>query len=287
MQAVLGLLNTLLPLVYLGLWIAYFLVFLKENRTAAKWSQVLMFITLMLHTLFVVLRTIALGHIPMGSPLEFLSLLALAILCIYIVIERRVRVNQTGFLVIAFAFLMQFLSSSFMGMGAPENELLHENAFTAHAVFMLFAYTCLCISFLYALLYLLQARHLSRRDFGLFYQRMPALDVLERMSVGAVKLGVPALFVALVIGHLWLQSLLDREDPKLNIALSHTDPKIIATWITFLVYSLGAGGHKFLGWRGRRMNFLAIGAFIMVIIAMAVIHHFLPSFHNFSVRGEV
>lgn len=286
MQAALGLLNTLLPIVYLLLWTAYFMIFLKENRFAARWSQPLLFTTLLLHTLYLVLRMIALDRLPMGSPLEFFSLLALAILCIYAVIERRIKVSQTGFLVIAFAFLLQFLSSSFARSGAPDNALLHEIPFAVHAVLVLFAYTCLSIAFLYALLYLLQARNLNRREFGLFYRRMPALDVLERMSVGAVKLGVPALFAGLITGHLWLESLLDREDVTLNAGLSHLDPKVIATWITFLIYSIGAGGHKFLGWRGRRMNLLAIAAFIMVIIAMAVIHHFLPSFHNFSIRGE-
>jgi hypothetical protein len=85
---------------------------------------------------------------------------------------------------------------------------------------------------------------------------------------------------------LCIQSLLNRDDTPLHDSLSHTDPKIIATWITLLIYAVGAGGHKFLGWRGRRMNILAIAAFIMVILAMAVIHHFLPSFHNFSEGGE-
>jgi HemX protein len=199
MQPLLGLLNTLLPIVYLLLWIAYFMVFYKESRFAARWSQPLLITTLLLHTLFVVLRTLVLGRMPMGSPLEFCSLLALAILCIYAVIERRVKVSQTGFLVIAFAFLLQFLSSSFTGTVAPYNELLREVPFAVHAILVLFAYTCLSIAFLYALLYLMQARDLSRRKFGLFYRRMPALDVLERMSVGAVKLGVPALFAALVL----------------------------------------------------------------------------------------
>ena len=67
--------------------------------------------------------------------------------------------------------------------------------------------------------------------------------------------------------------------------LSHLDPKIVASWGLFLAYGIGLLGHQFLGWRGRRMNLLAIAGFVLVVITMAVIYHFFPSFHNFSTHG--
>ena len=64
------------------------------------------------------------------------------------------------------------------------------------------------------------------------------------------------------------------------------DPKIIASTVVLLAYCAGLADHQFLGWRGRRMNLLAIGAFLCVILAMALVHHFFPSFHDFSLRAE-
>ncbi|MHC4942845.1 MAG: cytochrome C assembly family protein [Planctomycetota bacterium] len=287
MQAFLGFMDTLLPISYLLLWGSYFMVFYKDQQSMASWSRRLLVITVILHLATLATRVVVLERLPMAAPLEFFSLLALAILAIYALIEKLAGVRQTGFVVIAFAFLLQFLSSAFTGIGAKDNPLLHEAGFVTHAILVLLAYTSLSVGFLYALLYLAQARQLARRNFGLFYRRMPALDTLERMSVGAVKLGVPLMFAALVMGHLWMNSLAKRVDAEIAGQLSHTDPKIVASWITVLAYTVGLVGHHVLGWRGRRMNILAISAFLLVIISMAVIHHFFPSFHNFSVRGEV
>ena len=53
----------------------------------------------------------------------------------------------------------------------------------------------------------------------------------------------------------------------------------------FLVYLVGLAGHRWWGWRGRRMNTLAIAGLPRGGLAMGAIHHFIPSFHNFSLRG--
>ena len=125
-------------------------------------------------------------------------------------------------------------------------------------VLVLLAYTALTVSFLYAVLYLVLARQLGRRQFGLLFRRLPSLDVLERMSVGAVELGVPLLFLSLSLGHLWMYSLADRVDPLLAARLSPWDPKILISWVILLGYTAGLAGYRFLGWRGRRMNMLAV-----------------------------
>jgi len=147
------------------------------------------------------------------------------------------------------------------------------------------AYAALSLSFLYAILYLVQIRQLSRKQFGLFFRRMPPLETLERMSVGAVKLGVPLLFAALALGHLWLYDLADRVAPELAATLTPWDPKILASWVIFLGYAVGLIGHRWWGWRGRRMNVLAIAAYVAVIATMAAIHRVLPSFHDFTQGG--
>ncbi len=64
--------------------------------------------------------------------------------------------------------------------------------------------------------------------------------------------------------------------------MSQSDPKIVSAWFTLLIYALGLVGYRFWGWRGRRMGFIAIFAFLFVVVATGLIQHFFPSFHNFS-----
>ena len=101
------------------------------------------------------------------------------------------------------------------------------------------------------------------------------------MSVVAVELGVPLLFLALTLGHLWMYSLADRVDPPTARELTPWDPKILLSWVIFLCYTAGLLGHRFWGWRGRRMNVLAVAAFIAVIVGMGAARYFFPTFHKF------
>jgi len=163
--------------------------------------------------------------------------------------------------------------------------LLTDPGYTRHAALVLLAYAALSLSFLYAILYLVQMRQLSRKQFGLLFRRLPPLETLERMSVGAARLGVPLLFTALAMGHLWLYDLVDRVGPEMAAELTPYDPKILASWVIFLGYAVGLIGHRWWGWRGRRMNVLAIAAYLAVLVTMGVIHRFFPSFHDFTQGG--
>ncbi|MDO9170584.1 MAG: cytochrome c biogenesis protein CcsA [bacterium] len=279
--------EVLLPLLYLLLFVAYLWVFYENRRFAHLWARRLLATTVVAHLAASVIHARVHHHLPMASPLEFLSLLALSLLLIYAVVERRLRVRETGFLVTGVAFLLQFIASAFSVAEPAANPLLEDPGYAGHAVLVLLAYTALSLSFLYAVLYLVLARQLARKTFGLLFRRLPPLEVLERMSVGAAKLGVPLLFGALALGHLWLYDLADKLDPETARSLTPFDPKILTSWLIFLVYLVGLAGHRWWGWRGRRMNTLAILTYLAVVLAMGAIHHFIPSFHNFSLRGGV
>ena len=281
----LAVLNVLLPVVYAIAWTAYLCLFLRNTEGGKVWSRRGLDLTILLHLVTIVLRAIDQGRVPMASPVEFLSLLAFATLLIYAVIEHRMGVRQTGVLIVGLAALMQIVASSIAPGLRVTDPLLEDPGYTGHAALVLLAYAALSLSFLYAVLYLVQMRQLRAKRFGLWFRRLPPLDTLERMSVGAANLGVPLLFGALVLGHLWLYRLADRVGPDLAAQLTPFDPKILVSWVIFLGYTLGLVGHRWWGWRGRRMTVLAISAYLAVVATMGVIHRFFPSFHDFTHGG--
>jgi ABC-type uncharacterized transport system permease subunit len=222
----------------------------------------------------------------MGSPLEFMAALGLALLATYLVIEIRTAAKNTGFVVTGTAFLLVFIANVFSAPVPETSPLLKDPGFAGHVVLVLLAYTALSLGFVYAVLYLILARQLMRRRFGLLFRRLPSLDTLERMSVGAVELGVPLLFLSLCLGHLWMYDLRDRVAREVAVQLSPFDPKILMAWFVLLIYSVGLAGHRLLGWRGRRMSVMAVAAYVAVVVATALIHHVFPSFHNFRSTGS-
>lgn len=284
MTVFLSLANVALPVLYLMVFGFYLWLFRSDNPTPRRIASRFTAAVILFHLATEIARGIAYRRLPMGAPLEFVSALALAILITYLLIERRWRVKNTGFLPTGLAFVAQFVASALATTEPVSRPFLSDPGYAFHAVLVLLAYTALTLSFVYALLYLMLARQLGRHQFGLFFRRMPSLDVLERMSVTAVELGVPLLFASLVLGHLWMYSLADRVDPNMAAQLSPYDPKILVSWIILLGYVGGLAGYRFLGWRGRRMNVLAVSAFMLILVAMGFIRHFVPSFHDFKDR---
>ena len=278
-------LMVIMPVAYLLVWACYMWLFLTDHPTARRLVTRLAMATVLLDLVATVHLSLELHRLPMGSPLEFLSLLALAMLATYLIIERRLQAKNTGFLVTGMAFLFKFLSAVLTAPVREASPYLSDPGFAGHAVLILLAYTALSLSFLYAILYLILARQLMRRQFGLLFRRLPSLDVLEHMSVGAVELGLPLLFVALCLGHLWMYDLADRVSPEMAAMLSPYDPKIMTTWVIFLAYTAGLAGYRFLGWRGRRMNVMAVVGYLTVMLTMGMIQHFFPSFHKFRVNA--
>ena len=282
MTVLLTVFTILMPLAYLVVWSTYLWLFYTDNPVARRLCTRLALVTVALHTAAMVTKGLALGRLPMGDSLEFASFLALAMLATYLVVEIRIKAKNTGFLITGMAFLLVLVGNVFSAPAADASPFLDEPGYAGHALLVLFSYTALSLSFLFAVLYLILNRQLMRRQFGLLFRRLPALDTLERMSVGAVKLGVPLMFLALCLGHLWMYDLADRMQPEMAAQLSPYDPKILITWVIFLGYAIGLAGYQFLGWRGRRMNVLAVAAYITVVGAMGLVHHFFPSFHNFE-----
>ncbi len=274
--------NVLLPLLYMVVFGLYLWLFLDDHPWPRKVVSQVAATTCMIHLGVLVMRGFALGRLPMGSPLEFLSAIALSMLATYLIIERRIKVKATGVMIVGMVFLLQFISSSFLHAIPKASPLLKDPGFAGHAVLVMLSFTALGLSFLFAVLYLVQIRQLNRRQFGLLFRRLPPLDVLERMSIGAVKIGVPLLFLALCLGHLWMYDLADRVSPEMASQLSPWDPKIMVSWVIFLGYLVGLAGNLFLGWRGKRMNILAVVAFLTIISTFGLMHHFVPSFHDFT-----
>ena len=281
-----SLFTVLLPLVYLLVWGCYMWLFLTDHPLARRLVTRLALAAVFLDMAATVHLSFELHRLPMGGPFEFLGLLALAMMATYLVIERRLKAKNTGFLITGMAFLLKFLSSALVTPVREASPYLSDPGFAGHAVFILLAYTAMSLSFLYAILYLILARQLMRRQFGLLFRRLPPLDVLERMSVGAVELGLPLLLIGLCLGHLWMYDLADRVSPEMAALLTPFDPKIMATWVIFLAYLGGVSGYRFLGWRGHRMNPMAVVGYLAVVAAMGLIQHFFPSFHKFQVPEQ-
>ena len=142
--------------------------------------------------------------------------------------------------------------------------------FALHVTFAILAYAAFTFSFVLSILYLIQNRQLRRRQTGVLFSRLPALEVIGRMNRTSVSIGLAVLALALVIGMVRARELWG----------TLADPKILWALITLVVYALLLWMDR-RGWEGRRVAILSILGFGVVLFSYTVVNLYFSTEHHF------
>ena len=266
--------SILLPTVYLLVIVMYGLLFFTKNKKLERVTPILLLSLVILHGLEIFSRGLALHAIPLSSMFDALSFLAFAILIVYGIIELSMKNKATGFIVLLMPFVLQMVSSILYEWDLNTNPLLSNPIFAVHASFTIIGYTGLSISALYALMYIMLNHNIKKRRLGVIYENLPPLDLLEKLSIRSVAIGIIALGTGLLLGHFRSSAVFG--DFWLN------DPKVILNDIIWFGYFGGYVLARLAKWRGRWMAFLSMGSFVLLLIVNIVLIFIIHSFHQFK-----
>ncbi len=273
MQPVVDAINIILPLFYLAAFAAFFFNFLKDSRRAYNLNRLLLFLTLMLHTTYVILRTVAFNHPPITNVFEIFTLLALAITMAYFILELATDIKGTGLFIISLSLIFQLISSIFIVDLMEVKEVLRSNLLGIHVFSALMGYAGITISAVYGFLYLLLYDDIKHNKYGLIFQRLPNLEILEKLSFYAAIFGFILLTSAMGIGIIWL--------PKAFPDFSLLDSKLIATAIVWILYGAGIVSKISGKWQGKKVVVLSIIGFLAAIASTIITNFISRSFHSF------
>lgn len=270
-------LEVLLPLFYIAIFALYLRHFLMPKTESAGQTFLgtrLLYGALGTHLGYLLLHGVYYEHFPVASRADFLSLVAFCVAMVYALAERKQGNVNTGVFFIGLVAATQGWSSILMESSGAHPLLNEHPIYAIHVIFTVFGFTALALSALYALMYILLARQLKSRNLGLFFRRLPPLNVLENMSRMATLFGILFLGLGLGIGHFLAVYVL--EDFNL------IDPKIFITYVAWFLYLVGYVVVKIRGLSGLRMGYLSLGGYLSLILAMVFVNSFLPTFHSFS-----
>ncbi|MCK5574105.1 MAG: cytochrome c biogenesis protein CcsA [Bacteroidetes bacterium] len=272
LQAI-NVLQVLLPVLYSGLVITYAVSFFGGGVALERVKSPFLIATVLVHLVYLTLRTIAFDHPPITSVFEIMTVLAVCIAIAYVYIETRTHTRNTGFFILLLAFLFQLMSSFFIKDIIDIPDYLHGLVLGLHVSTALLGYTAISLSAVYALLYLMLYHDIKSSRFGVVYTRLPNLEMLETMSHKAEVFGFAMLTVGIIIGITWLPRVFDE--------FSYLDPKLIGTMLIWLLYAVGLAAKKQFGWQGRKTQILSLVAFGFMFLSMTVINLYLSRFHSF------
>jgi ABC-type uncharacterized transport system permease subunit len=273
MRFFISLIEILLPLLYFGTIWAYAKAFFKNINLAETIKTPFLIGTLIIHAVYIGLRTIEFNHPPITTIFEILSLIAFTIALTYAYIEFRTRNRSTGYFILILPFFFQLASSLFIKELSEVPAILRSNLLGFHVSSAMLGYAAITISAVYGFLYLMLYHDIKSSQFGVIYKRLPNLEVLERMSFTATVFGFVLLTIAIIVGLIWL--------PRAIENFSYTDPKLFGTLAIWLIYGVGLIAKKIAGWQGKRIMVLSVFGFAFALFSMTIINMFFSGFHKF------
>lgn len=279
MQTALQLLNVLLPLGYLLAALAYLVVFMEALEWAKVWATRLTASVAGAHFIYLVLATLAFEHVPVANMWEGFTFIAFAMAVVYLVLEFRSKDKATGIFLLVPVLFFQVLSSAFVTHTREVDEILRSPLFAVHVTAALLGYVALSVAAVYGAMYVLLYRELKKHRVGLIFRRLPNLETLSRLNMGAVVFGWIGLTMAMILGSLWARELSTTGWLEGSY---YTDPKFILTVILWVLYGLTLGGRYLFRWPNRQLAHLSIFAFLLMVSSSLAVNLFLTSFHQFS-----
>jgi ABC-type uncharacterized transport system permease subunit len=193
------------------------------------------------------------------DPAMLASLAAFFIALVQLLADFRFRWTSLGSLSLPLAFVAQFYASIHTpgtGSQAPPSPML-----SPHVLALLLGFAALSLAFGLAVLYLVQARLLKKKQIRGFFKRLPPLESLGTGAHWLATAGFSMLTLGIVTGAI--------AAPQHWGPGWYLDPRTLSSVIAWAIYAAYMAASGPLGWRGRRTTYFLIAGYLVVVLAFA------------------
>jgi ABC-type uncharacterized transport system permease subunit len=247
--------------VYLAACVLFVAFLLGRAEQAAAWAPRLVAVGVPLHASQIVVSSLVLHVCPVQGihfPLSVVSMLAAGA---YVAARRRFRIDVVGAFVAPLA-LTFLLASRFVGTGQGDAPRLRSAILPFHVAANLLGVALFTLAFAAAVAYLVKERRLKQKKLEGIFQRLPALDALDRAEHRFLVAGFPLLTIGVLTGTLWAREV--EAGGASEIARAAFG---YLSWGLFgLVLLLRAAA----GWRGRRAAYGTIAGFGFTVLVLVL-----------------
>lgn len=265
--------NFVLPILYLATFSIYLYDFVKDDSEVYNAKRVFLFITLFIHVLYLLLRTVEFNHPPITNKFEIFTVLAFSLAFAYFLLELLTDIRGTGAFIILFSLIFQLISSIFITDLFEVKEVLRNKLLGVHVMSALLGYSGFTIAAVHGVLFFMLYKDLKLNKFGLIFKRLPSLEILEKLNFYSVLIGFILLTISMMIGFIWL--------PSAFPDISYVDPKLISVSIVWLVFFIGILSKLIAKLYGKKVIIFSLIGFVIAIVLEIISNVFAESFHSF------
>lgn len=228
-----------------------------------------------LHTVDLVLRLIYLPSTMWVQGGFYLSLLAWVQWLVFYLLWWRLKLEYLALAASPLALVLFLSSLTAQKLKVAMPEALSGVFFGLHIAALFIALTLLAMAFVSGIIFLRQERKIKTKErLAGFSKDLPSLNAFDAVNRLAVVVGFPLYTLGLLTGFIFGQFTWG------GFMLS--DPKIIVSTCTWMLYAYLFHQRLAVGWRGRKAAKLAMLVFSISILSLLVVNFFVPSVHGFK-----
>src|SRR5438034_4931010 len=184
---------------YVAALVAYVWHFTRRAPASGRAATTTLVAAVLTHTFVIGMQTMEVGHIPIAGATSAIStfvwLLALAYLYTEITTDER----AMGVFILPLLVALQAIPAFKPGIES-RSAVLEGTLFEVHVSSLLFAYASFALACVIGITYVLLFKEIQAKHLGIFYARLPSLQVLDRMNQRAIIIGWVFLTIGLVAG---------------------------------------------------------------------------------------
>jgi cytochrome c-type biogenesis protein CcsB len=255
-----------------------FIVYLvRQQKPVYRWSYRILLVGFVCHTLFFAQQYYTLGVAPVLNMKSALSLFSWSIIGAYLVLQLRFKLMVLGSFIAPFAAFLMLISSTIPGMEVVVKPMYRSAWLAVHVGTIFMGNGMFAVTFVSAIMYLIQERQIKRKNLGSMYSRLPSLQTLDSINYYSLIYGFPLMTIGMITGSIYAQYALGsywRWDPK-------------ETWslITWLFYAMLLHERVAVGWRGRKAAIMSILCFLVLLFMFFGVSLWLSDYHSFRSLG--
>jgi ABC-type uncharacterized transport system permease subunit len=258
---------------YAAAFVGYALHFARRTPVSARLATTMLAAATLAHTFVIGMRTTEVGQVPVFDATSAISMFVWLLAVAYLYTEVTTDERAMGVFILPLIIALQAIPA-FKAGGEVPSSVLRGPLFGIHVSSLLFAYASFALACVIGITYVLLFKEIKTKHLGVFYARLPSLQVLDQMNQRAIVVGWVFLTIGLVAGVMFASQ---TQAPAMSIE----DPKIFVALICWAVYSFELFAARRIGWAGRRTAYLSALGFAIVLLNFVPISYLFTNSHSF------
>lgn len=238
----------------------YFIDYLYKEKRASRIAMVLLGVVWLMQTAFLVFYILETRRFPILTLFEGIYFYAWLLVTLSLVLRIFYRFDFAVFFIniIGFIFMTIHTFAPVQIERSPIGETLVSELLLIHITFAILSYVAFSLSFVFSALHVILYRLLKQKKWTKQWSSLPSLEQAGLGMTISILVGIPLLFISLVLGLQWAYISLAE--------FSLMDMKIIGSFILLVVYSVILYRHRKGSLYGMSYALAHTYAFLLLLI---------------------